>query len=211
VPVPSWQEMRDRSTRFVLRWQNESRERGESQSFWDGFFHIFDVDRRRVAVFEHLASRHSTGGRGFMDVFWPGYMAGEQKSRGADLGKAMEQALDYLPSIPPEHLPRLVVVSDFARFKVRNQLTGEEVEFPSPNSRRVCGSSRRCSTSRRLAATRPRRKSISPRRNSSRFCTTPLGSPATKGTTCGSSSSACSSCFSPMTPRSGSQVCSTTG
>lgn len=130
MPIPSWQDMRGRATGFVLRWQNESRERGESQSFWDDFFHIFAVDRRRVAVFEHLASRHSTGGRGFMDVFWPGYMAGEQKSRGADLAVAMEQALDYLPSIPPEHLPRLVVVSDFARFKVRNQLTGEEVDFP---------------------------------------------------------------------------------
>jgi hypothetical protein len=131
VPIPSWQEMRNRATAFVLRWQNETDERRASQSFWNDFFHIFDVDRRRVAVFEHLSSRHSTGGRGFMDVFWPGYMAGEQKSRGADLGRAMEQALDYLPSIPPEHLPRLVVVSDFARFKVRNQLTGEEVEFPT--------------------------------------------------------------------------------
>ncbi len=130
MPVPSWQEMRSRATAFVLRWQTETDERRSSQSFWNDFFHIFDVDRRRVAVFEHLSSRHSTGGRGFMDVFWPGYMAGEQKSRGADLGRAMEQALDYLPSIPPEHLPRLVVVSDFAHFRVRNQLTGEEIDFP---------------------------------------------------------------------------------
>lgn len=130
MPAPSWQEMRARSTTFVLRWQNETDERRGSQSFWNDFFHIFDIDRRRVAVFEHLSSRHSTGGRGFMDVFWPGYMAGEQKSAGADLDRAMQQALDYLPSIPAEHLPRLVVVSDFARFKVRNQLTGEEVDFP---------------------------------------------------------------------------------
>ena len=57
-------------------------------------------------------------------------MAGEQKSRGADLALAMNQALDYLPSIPPEHLPQIVVVSDFARFRVRNQDTGTEVEFP---------------------------------------------------------------------------------
>jgi hypothetical protein len=122
--------MRSRATAFVLRWQNETDERRASQSFWNDFFHIFDIDRRRVAVFEHLSSRYTTGGRGFMDVFWPGYMAGEQKSRGADLTRAMDQALDYLPSIPAEHLPSLVVVSDFARFKVRNQLTGDETDFP---------------------------------------------------------------------------------
>jgi len=91
--------MRDRSTRFVLRWQNETRERAWSQTFWGEFFHIFDIDARRVAVFEHMSTRHSTGGHGFMDVFWPRYMAGEQKSRGANLDLAMDQALDYLPSI----------------------------------------------------------------------------------------------------------------
>lgn len=130
VTVPSWQEMRGRSTRFVLRWQTETRERAWSQTFWGEFFHIFDIDARRVAVFEHLSTRHSTGGHGFMDVFWPRYMAGEQKSRGADLGLAMDQALDYLPSIPPEHLPTLVVVCDFGRFRVRNQVTGETIDFP---------------------------------------------------------------------------------
>ncbi len=122
--------MRDRSTRFVLRWQNETRERAWSQTFWGEFFHIFDIDARRVAVFEHLSTRHSTGGQGFMDVFWPRYMAGEQKSRGADLDAAMDQALDYLPSMPPEHLPTLVVVCDFGRFRVRNQVTGETIDFP---------------------------------------------------------------------------------
>lgn len=129
MPVLSWEEMRNRATTFVRRWQHETDERRASQSFWNDFFYIFDIDRRRVAVFEHLSSRHSTGGRGFMDVFWPGYMAGEQKSRGEDLDRAMVQALDYLPSIPAEHLPRLVVVSDFARIKVRNQLTGDEITF----------------------------------------------------------------------------------
>lgn len=130
MPAPSWQEMRNRATRFTSRWRDESQERAEKDSFWNEFFAIFDIDRRRVAIFEHLSSRHSTGGRGFMDVFWPGYVAAEHKSRGSDLTVAMDQAMDYLPTIPPEHLPRLVVVSDFARFRVRNHLTGEQVEFP---------------------------------------------------------------------------------
>ncbi|SFF35027.1 Type II restriction/modification system, DNA methylase subunit YeeA [Blastococcus tunisiensis] len=125
----SWQEMRGAATRFATEWRDETRERAEKDSFWNEWFGIFGIDRRRVAVFEHLSTRHSTGGRGFMDVFWPGYVAAEHKSRGSDLTAAMEQALDYLPAIPAEHLPRLVVVSDFARFRVRNQLNGEEVEF----------------------------------------------------------------------------------
>lgn len=129
MTTPSWQEMRNRATRFATRWRHETRERGEAQSFWNEFFAIFDIDRRRVAVFEHLSQRHSTGNRGWMDVFWPGYIAAEHKSRGSDLDAALDQALDYLPSIPDEHWPRLIVVSDFGRFRVKNQLTGEIDEF----------------------------------------------------------------------------------
>ena len=91
---------------------------------------IFGIDRRRVAVFEHLSRRQSTGRRGFMDVLWPGYIAAEHKSRGEDLGKALDQAIDYLPVLPEEDLPRLVAVCDFATFRVRNLLTGDEHTFP---------------------------------------------------------------------------------
>jgi hypothetical protein len=127
--VLSWQEMRDRATAFAARWRDERRERAESQTFWNDFFEVFDISRRRVAVFEQQAERESTGGRGFMDVFWPGFLAAEQKSRGVDLRQAMLQAMDYLPSIPDEHLPRLVVVCDFGRFRVRDLETREETEF----------------------------------------------------------------------------------
>ncbi|MGN6608665.1 MAG: DNA methyltransferase [Jatrophihabitans sp.] len=130
MPAPSWQEMRNRATRFASRWRGESRERAEAQSFWNEFFAIFDLDRRRVAVFEQMSARYSTGGRGWMDLFWPGYLVAEHKSLGEDLGAAIEQAIDYLPSIPSEHWPRLIVVCDFHTFRVRNQITGEEISFP---------------------------------------------------------------------------------
>lgn len=125
----TWEEMRNRAHVFVKDWDGEVRERAEKDSFWNEFFGIFGVSRRRVAVFEQLAERHSTGNVGFMDVFWPGYLAAEHKSAGANLGKAMQQALDYLPSIPAEHLPALVVVCDFRRFVVRNLDTGDETTF----------------------------------------------------------------------------------
>jgi hypothetical protein len=122
MATPSWVEMRNRATRFAFRWRSESSERGSAQTFWNEFFAIFGIERTRVAVFENLATRHTTGRRGYMDVFYPGYMVGEHKSRGADLDAAMDQALDYLPEIPAEHIPRIVVVSDFARLRIRNQL-----------------------------------------------------------------------------------------
>jgi hypothetical protein len=135
----TWQEMRNRAVAFTARWRDETRERAESQTFWNEFFRIFDIDRRRVAVFELLAGRHSTGGRGWVDVFWPGYVGAEQKSRGEDLAAAMDQLLDYLPSLPAEHLPRLLIVSDFATFIVHHLETGIRVEFSIDDLARELG------------------------------------------------------------------------
>lgn len=121
--------MRDRAVSFAARWRDEARERAEAQTFWNEFFGVFGIDRRRVAVFELLAGRTSTGGIGWLDVFWPGYIGAEHKSRDEDLDKAMDQLVDYLPSLPPEHLPRLLVVSDFGRFFVHNLEDGIRTEF----------------------------------------------------------------------------------
>ena len=129
VAALSWNEIRSRAYAFVDEWQGEGRERAEKDSFWNDFFNIFGISRRRVAVFEQLAQRHSTGNTGFMDVFWPGYLAAEHKSAGANLAAAMDQALDYMPSIPDEHLPQLVVVCDFGRFVVRDLASGQSTRF----------------------------------------------------------------------------------
>ena len=40
------------------------------------------------------------------------------KSRGRDLDAAHQQALDYLPGLPPAHLPGFVLTSDFARLRL---------------------------------------------------------------------------------------------
>ena len=37
---------------FSREWKGEGRERSEGQSFWNGFFDIFGINRRRVASFE---------------------------------------------------------------------------------------------------------------------------------------------------------------
>jgi hypothetical protein len=125
----TWNDIRAAANRFVTDWQGESRERAEKDTFWNEFFAIFGVTRRRVAVFEQLADRVSTGRHGFLDCFWPGHIGVEHKSRGEDLDAAMDQLLDYLPGLPDGQLPRLAVVCDFARFKVHDLDTNEHVAF----------------------------------------------------------------------------------
>jgi hypothetical protein len=48
----SWNEIKSRALEFSREWKGEGSERAEAQSFWNGFFHVFSIDRRRVAIFE---------------------------------------------------------------------------------------------------------------------------------------------------------------
>ncbi len=126
----SWNEIKQRAITFQHEWQDESREEAEAKSFWDGFFHIFGISRRKVAVFERhvrkIDNRH-----GFMDLFWKGVLLVEHKSRGQDLDKAFDQAVDYLPGLFDEaEMPRYILVSDFARFRLYDLDDDSQVEFP---------------------------------------------------------------------------------
>ncbi|MCI0525055.1 MAG: N-6 DNA methylase, partial [Acidobacteria bacterium] len=114
---------------FSREWADESCESAEAKSFWDAFFPVFGITRRRVALFEEPAKRLDET-RGYIDLFWKGVLIVEHKSRGKHLTKAFGQAIDYLGKIPERDLPKYVLVSDFARFKLYNLETGEEHEFP---------------------------------------------------------------------------------
>ena len=119
VVRPSRNDIREAARAFSREWEAETRERGEAQSFWTDFLLIFGIQRRRVnAAFERHARRTSTGRSGFIDLLWPGMLLAEHKSAGEDLDKAMQQALDYVDGLPEQEMPRLLVVSDFARMKV---------------------------------------------------------------------------------------------
>jgi hypothetical protein len=117
---PSWNEIRANARAFVARWEGTTDENAEAQTFWNEFLAIFGVDRKRVASFEARAKRTSTGGRGRIDLLWPGTLVAEHKSTGKDLGDAEDQALDYLESIDVKDFPGVVVTSDFAHFRVRD-------------------------------------------------------------------------------------------
>jgi len=77
-------EMRARAVTFAARWKDESSEKSESQTFWTEFLDIYGVDRKRVAAFEQLAKRTSTGNYGFIDLYWPGVLIAEQKTTQAN-------------------------------------------------------------------------------------------------------------------------------
>jgi hypothetical protein len=111
-------EMRARAVTFAARWKDETSEKSGSQMFWREFLEIFGVDVRRVAYFEQLAKRTSTGNYGFIDLYWPGVLIAEQKSAGKDLDEAEKQALDYLTGIKQSDFPGLVITSDFARIRI---------------------------------------------------------------------------------------------
>lgn len=124
----TWNEIKTRAAAFVHEWREETREQAEAKTFWDDFFHVFGVHRRRVATFEE-AVKKAGGEQGFIDLFWPGVLLAEHKSRGKDLDTAYEQALDYFPNLPDDQLPRYVVVSDFERMRLHDLEAREESEF----------------------------------------------------------------------------------
>ncbi|MGO1719884.1 MAG: type IIL restriction-modification enzyme MmeI, partial [Luteimonas sp.] len=124
----SWNEIKDRALRFSREWADETNEHAEAKSFWDGFFNIFGVSRRRVANFERRVKK--LDGHGYIDLLWKGVLLIEHKSRGKDLVRAHTQARDYFHGLTDAELPRYLLVSDFASFRLYD-LEGDEepVEF----------------------------------------------------------------------------------
>ena len=124
----SWNEIRARALTFSKEWGDAVSEKAEAQPFWISFFDIFGVSRRRVAAFEKSA-RKTDGTDGYIDLLWKGVLLIEHKSRGKNLDRAYEQALDYFPGLKNRELPRYVLVSDFARFRLHDLDEDEQHEF----------------------------------------------------------------------------------
>lgn len=124
----SWNEIKDRALRFSKEWADEVSEDAEAKSFWDGFFDIFGVSRRRVASFEKRVKKID-GKDGYIDLLWKGVLLIEHKSRGKDLDRAFAQAKDYFPGLKDVELPEYVMVSDFDRFRLYHPESGKIHEF----------------------------------------------------------------------------------
>ena len=124
----SWNEIKSRAIAFSQEWEDETSEDAEAKSFWDGFFHVFGISRRRVATFEQSVKK-ADNKQGFIDLLWKGVILVEHKSRGKSLDKAMQQAKDYFPGLKEHELPKYILVSDFQKFKLYDLDTNITTEF----------------------------------------------------------------------------------
>lgn len=111
-----WNDIKARAAKFAEEWKDAQYERGETQTFYNEFFELFGVTRRRVASFEHPVKLLKK--RGYLDLFWKGKLLVEQKSAGRNLTPARKQALDYFPGLKEHELPRYILLSDFQNFEL---------------------------------------------------------------------------------------------
>jgi N-6 DNA Methylase len=115
----SWNEIQNRAAAFATEWTGTHSEDADAKPFWDAFFAVFGVSRRKVASFETRVHKLGTA-QGKIDLLWKGTLLIEHKSLGRDLGKALTQAFDYFPGLKPEELPRYVLVCDFNQFELHD-------------------------------------------------------------------------------------------
>ncbi len=124
----SWNEIKNRALQFSKEWIDETRERAEKDTFWNDFFNVFGISRRRVATFEKPVKKLGDK-QGFVDLFWKGTLLVEHKSKGKNLDKAYEQATDYFPGLKEHELPKYILVSDFENIKLYDLEEKTEHEF----------------------------------------------------------------------------------
>ena len=118
----STNELRNRAAAFAQAHANATYEKGETQTFYNEFFHIFGVERRQVARYEeHVKKLNNKSG--FIDLFWPKVLLIEQKSAGRDLVKAAEQAGEYFDALKDSEKPRFQLVCDFQNFELLDRDT----------------------------------------------------------------------------------------
>lgn len=124
----SQKEIRAHALEFAREWQHASCERAEAQTFWNEFFAIFGLSRRRIASFEEPVKKLGDK-RGSIDLLWKGTLLVEHKSRGKNLDSAYEQALDYFPGIAEQDLPQYILVTDFEQFRLIDLDDKETFQF----------------------------------------------------------------------------------
>ncbi|MGC9185457.1 MAG: DNA methyltransferase, partial [Thiomonas sp.] len=127
MPAPSALEIRRRLSAFAKEWAGAHSEAADAKLFWARFYECFGIRPESATIFEKAVDKLG-GARGFIDSFIPGKLIVEHKSRGKDLGKALDQAADYFLALPEAERPRYIVTSDFARIRLYDLKDGKHWE-----------------------------------------------------------------------------------
>ncbi|OGU31368.1 MAG: methylase [Ignavibacteria bacterium GWA2_35_9] len=124
----SWNEIKDRALNFSKEWADTINEDADAKPFLEAFFNVFGISRKKVATFEYRVKKLDEHD-GYIDLLWKGTLLVEMKSRGKDLTRAYQQAIDYLQKLPQHELPRYVLVSDFELFRLYDLEENSLTEF----------------------------------------------------------------------------------
>lgn len=130
MPLLPKSEIAARIALFVEAHKEYQDEHAQSVCFLKNFFECLGVAVEKVGVFEHRVNIGRQQ-RGYIDLFLPGKMLIEMKSRGEDLGNAYLQALCYANHLPRQAgEPKYILVCDFWRWHLYNMEKGaEKTEF----------------------------------------------------------------------------------
>ena len=124
----SWNEIKDRALHFSKEWAGTSNEEADAKPFLIEFFEVFGITRKRVSTFEHKVKKLDES-NGYIDLFWKGTILIEMKSRGKNLDKAYQQALDYTYGLKQHELPKYILICDFETFRLYDLEENKTVEF----------------------------------------------------------------------------------
>lgn len=124
----SWNEIKDRALKFSKEWAGTSNEEADAKPFLEEFFNVFGISRKRVGTFEHRVKKLDERD-GYIDLLWKGTILIEMKSRGKNLDRAYQQAIDYTHGLKQHELPKYILVSDFENFRLYDLEEDKHIEF----------------------------------------------------------------------------------
>jgi len=124
----SWNEIKDRAVKFSKEWNGTTNEEADAKPFLDAFFDVFGITRKKIGTFEHRVKKLSDAD-GYIDLLWKGTILVEMKSRGKNLDKAFQQAIDYTHGLKQNELPKYVLVCDFHIFRLYDTEEQTTLEF----------------------------------------------------------------------------------
>jgi len=124
----SWNEIKDRALYFSKEWADTSNEEADAKPFLVEFFNVFGISSKRVSTFEHRVKKLDDKD-GYIDLLWKGTILIEMKSRGKNLDRAYQQAIDYTHGLKQHELPKYILISDFENFRLYDLEEDKTVEF----------------------------------------------------------------------------------